>query len=439
MDVEAGLRRVPHPGPPPDGDPVLAARIRDEILARGPMTFARYMELALYDPGHGYYRGEQARPGREGDFLTAPEIHPVFGHALARSVAQMWDLLGRPDPFTIREYGAGSGALALALLTGLRADGSPLADAIRYQPVEIGERRLVELSEHLAAAGFGSALDPASAPLVGGAVGDGPPAGAPPAGGAIAGGEVAGVQLAGGTIAAGCLIANEFLDALPVHRVQVRDGELREVYVGWRPEGGPSPAPGVAGAFVELAGPPSTPALGERLAREGVELVEGQRAEVCLALDTWVAGASSSLLRGYGLVIDYGHPAAELYGPKRREGTLRTYARQTVAADPYVRVGRQDITAHVDVTALADAARRAGFEVLGITTQSEFLVGAGLPDIVSAVQSDPATSLADYLALRASLARLLDPAATGGFRVIVLGRDVPRDRELDALTFRLRR
>ena len=123
-------------------DAELVAAIRDEIRERGPITFARFMERALYEPGHGYYRRPVAGPGREGDFLTAPEAHPIFGAAVGRLLEQAWEALGRPDPFTVTEHGAGTGALAEGLLGGLRSTGSPLAGAVRYDPVEVEPSRL---------------------------------------------------------------------------------------------------------------------------------------------------------------------------------------------------------------------------------------------------------------------------------------------------------
>lgn len=402
MEITPGLRRGAPPEPLPEADEVLVGRIRDEILGHGPITFARFMELALYDPEHGYYRAAEARPGRAGDFLTAPETHPVFGRVLAGVLDEMWRVLERPDPFTLREYGAGSGTLALAILDGLRADGSALLEALRYEPVEIGERRRDEVATRLAEAGFVDrlAIDEAAA-----GAGAGP-----------------------GRRLSGCIVANEFLDALPVHRFEWHAGELRELYVDWRD-----------GRFVDLAGPPSTPALAERLAAEGVELVEGQRGEICLALDGWVAEVAATLERGFVLVIDYGHPAAELYGPARREGTLRAYVRHRVGADPYAHVGRQDLTAHVDITAVQRATERAGLDTLGVTTQAEFLVGAGIGERLEAIRNDPVTTLVDYLELRASLVRLLDPAAMGRFRVIALGRGIPLDTGLSGLSYRVRR
>jgi SAM-dependent MidA family methyltransferase len=397
MEITPGFRRVAPEEPLPESDEILLGRIRDEIVATGPMTFTRFMELALYDPERGYYSTAEVRAGRTGDFLTAPETHPIFGHAVARVLDEMWRALDRPDPFTLREYGAGSGTLALAIVRGLQADGSSLLDALRYEPVEIGAARQAELVERFAGAGFGDRL------AVGGS----------------------------SERIVGCVLANEFLDALPVHRVIQRDGALREVYVGWEPDGSGG------GRLVDMPGPPSTPGLAGRLALEGITLVEGQRGEICLALDAWVAEVGRTLERGYVLVIDYGRPATALYGPDRLDGTLRSYVRHRAGDDPYRRVGRQDLTAHVDLTALENAGARAGLTTLGVTTQAELLVGAGAESLLVAIQADPATTLPEYLELRAALWRMLDPGAMGRFRVVVLGRDVPSDVRLAALAYRL--
>lgn len=384
MDVTPGIRR----DPPPDLDAVgedeeLVARIRTEIDRDGPITFARFMDLALYDPVGGYYRSAAARPGRDGDFLTAPEAHPIFGAALARAVADAWDRLDRPRGFVLREYGAGTGALGVAILDGLRVERPDLAGTIRYQPIEVEPSRLDALAERLAAAGLSGRFDaPATDSPIDGVV-----------------------------------LANEVLDALPTHRVVSRADVLREVLVGWDD-----------GSFVDVEAEPSTPAIAERLKAGGVALADGQRAEVCLALDGWVAEVAAGLGRGVALFIDYGYPAAELYDPvRRRDGTLRAYLRHRVHDDPYIHVGRQDLTAHVDVTAVERAATVAGLAHLGTTTQAEFLVGLGTEELLQAIQADPATTLESYLALRSALFRLLDPGAMGRFRVMAFGRGWPTD------------
>jgi len=386
MDATPGLRRDPQPDLEAVGEDVeLVARIHAEIARDGPLTFARFMDLALYDPIGGYYRAEAARPGREGDFLTAPEAHPIFGAALSRAVADAWDRLGRPAPFVVREYGAGTGTLAVALFDGLARERPDLAGTIRYQPVEAEPARLDALAARLTAAGHGAVLE-------------------------RPGGNGEHVDSIDGFI-----LANEVLDALPTHRVVGRTDGLREVLVG-----------SDGSAFVDVEAEPTTPELEARLRADGVTLADGQRAEICLALDPWIEGVAGGLRRGVVLLIDYGYPARELYDPvRRRDGTLRAYLRHRVHDDPYIHVGRQDLTAHVDVSAVERAAVTAGLSHLGTTTQAEFLVGLGTESLLQAIQADPATTFEGHLAVRSALLRLLDPGAMGRFRVLGFGRDWP--------------
>lgn len=390
-----GLRREPGPDLAAVGqDEALATRIRTEIERDGPITFARFMELALYDPAGGYYRAEAARPGRGGDFLTAPETHPIFGEMLARAIEEAWGRLGRPEPFVLREYGAGTGTLGLAVLAGLDAARSPLAARLRYDPVEVEPRRLEAIATRFGEAGRSGTLVTAAEH---------------------------------GRPVVGVILANEVLDALPTHRMVGRGDRLQEVLVSAE-----------RGAFIDLEAQPSTPALAARLAAEGIALDDGQRGEVCLALEPWLAGAAAGLDRGLVLLIDYGYPAAELYDPvRRRDGTLRAYLRQRVHDDPYRHVGRQDLTAHVDITAVERAGEAAGLSHLGTTTQAEFLMGLGIQERLQAVQADPATTLEDYLALRSSLLRLLDPVAMGRFRVVGFGRAWPDGPPLAGFAYRL--
>ena len=381
-----GLRRVPAADlDAVESDPVLEATIRAEIEATGPLTFARFMELALYDPDHGYYRGP-ARPGREdGDFLTAPEAHPIFGRAVARLVSDTWEALDRPAPFRIREHGAGSGALADALVGGLQAEAPDLAGVVRYRAVEAEPNRLVELRSQ-----------PRVGPLV---------------------------EEDDGTPITGIVIGNEVLDALPTHRVIGSSHGLREVYTGL-----------VDGRLADVGGAPSTPALEARLAAEGIELAEGQAAEICLAVDGWVDAAAGGLARGLLLLVDYGHPATALYDARRRpHGTFAAYLRHRVHDDPYRAIGRQDLTAHVDVTAVERAATQTGLRHLATTTQGRFLAGLGVGDLLVALQQRPATELPAYLEAKAALIRMIDPAAMGRFAVMAFGRDLPAGVSLRGL------
>jgi SAM-dependent MidA family methyltransferase len=398
VDPDVALRRVVElePGPEPGSDPDLLARIGAEIQRDGPMTFARFMQLALYDPEAGYYAGPHARPGRAGDYLTAPEGHPIFGWAIARLVEELWEVLGRPDQLVIREHGAGTGALILGLLGALARDGSPLLEAIRYQAVEVEPRRITELERRLKAAGFRGQLDLASTSA---------------------------------TPFSGIVLANEVLDALPVHRVRGTTGGIEELYVALD-----------HGGLRAIPGPVSSPALAERLAGEGVSLQPGQEAELCLALDSWVAAAAGELAHGLLLLIDYGHPAVELYDARRRpRGTLLAYRRHQAVDDPFRNVGRQDLTAHVDITAVERAAHAAGLVTVGITTQAELLAGLGAGEVLAEFRDRPGTAAADYMEARAALLRMVDPAVMGRFRVMAFGRGLPNSAPLPSLAFRLRR
>lgn len=403
--MKPGLRRVP----PPDldaigSDTTLVAKIRDEIATTGPITFARFMELALYDPDGGYYRAEAARPGRGGDFLTAPEAHPIFGRAIARHVADVWRLLGSPAPFSIREFGAGGGALAAALLDGLAREVPDIEAVVRYRPVEVEGRRLDELRMRLAAAGSPVADVP--------------------------------VEPDPGEPIVGIAFANEVLDALPTHRLVARGGLLHEVFVGWGTDG-------AGEGFVDVEAEPSSPALAQRLRAEGVRLAEGQAAEVCLAVDGWVASAAAGLERGELLTIDYGHAADALYDAVRRpRGTVLAYLRHVAHDAIYRAVGRQDLTAHVDVTAVERAAAQAGLAHLATVDQGPFLAALGAGELLVELQSGGASGagggtgagdnagagaadLKAYLEARAALVRMIDPAAMGAFRVMAFGRGLP--------------
>jgi SAM-dependent MidA family methyltransferase len=395
MDVEPGLRRTPRLDPVGIGDdPAIVERLRADIERDGAITFERFMTVALYDPDHGYYTGPIDRPTRGGDFLTAPELHPAFGRLLGRQLDEVWRRLDRPEPFVLREHGASSGTLGLTVVAGLRADRSDLAEVLRYEPVEVNRYRMAELEERWAAAGLQDRLGPASDPVV------------------------------------GAIVANELLDALPVHRVRSSGGRLLERFVSW-----------ADGRFVETEGPPSTDALAARLAADEVALADGQTAEICLALEPWLETVAATLERGVLLIIDYGHPAHELYGPTRPDGTLRVYVGHRVHGDPFSGVGRQDITTHVDLTAVERTATRAGLVPLGRTSLAECLVGLGIGELLAdAGRVDVAAgadALSSYLGLRAAVSRLLDPRALGGFAVIGLGRTLEPDPPLAGFAWRL--
>lgn len=374
--------------PPADerGKPELIAAIRDEIAANsGRITFARFMELALYHPEFGYYLAPARRPGREGDFLTVPEMHPFFGFTLARQLAECWERLGRPSSFTIREYGAGVGGLAYDIIAGLSKEAPELAASLDYRLIEPNRHRREQALNAMTEIGLAgqvrAEIPTANEPL-------------PPI--------------------TGVILANEVADALPVHRLVVGDGTLRECYVAWRDDW-----------FAWEEGPLSDPALGADLLVQEIPLTDGDILDVSPAAASWFTTAAHSLTRGYALVIDYGYPAAELYRAHRLQGTLRAYYRHTVTDDPFRHIGEQDLTAHVDFTALQRAGEEAGLDVAGSTNQADFLANLGLGDYLVELQQQPDATITSYRTTQAAVIRMIDPGGPGRFGVLIMARDTP--------------
>ena len=353
------------------------AEIRRLIGERGAITFAEFMELALFWPPGGYYlTGEPIGPA--GDFYTSPQVHPAFGALLALQLFQMWQVLGQPYPFTVVELGAGNGILCRDVVVGAQDLSEGFLRSLRYVCLD---RR----------AGWG--LEATHRPAA----------------------QISRVMAAGLPFKhlVGCFLSNEYLDSFPVHQVTIREGVLREVYVT------------VAGEELETRlEEPSTPALAERLVNLGIELKEGQTAEISLGLDSWVETGAACLEAGFLLSVDYGDTAAEIYSPERRyRGTLTTYHRHIQTDDPFRHIGRQDMTAQVDFTSVIKAGRRIGLEPLGYISQGEFLRNLGIGQIQRRLTSLnlPQT---DADANRAGILDLARPGGLGDFKVLAQAKGV---------------
>jgi SAM-dependent MidA family methyltransferase len=338
------------------------------------------------------------RPGRPGDFLTAPETHPFFGITLARQIAECWERLDRPDPFVVREYGSGIGALAWDVIAGLSREAKECRAALQYRLVETNRHRLAQSLAGFAEGGLGDVVH-----------GEEIPSGADPE-------PVTGV-----------VIANEVADAFAVHCLIWRDGRLREGWVVWSGDG-----------FAEEEGelsPEAAFADPEGMLREnGVVLDAGDRIEISPAAAAWFTSVARGLRRGYAIVIDYGYPAAELYRAHRLTGTVRAHRGHTVSDDPFAHVGEQDLTAHVDFSALRRAGERAGLTFAGQTNQGAFLASLDMGDLLVALGNDPQTALPEYLAAQAAILRLIDPGGMGRFGVLIMARDAPVGPPLKGFT-----
>jgi SAM-dependent MidA family methyltransferase len=364
-------------------NPLLVAEIRARLEREGRMTFRDFMEMALYHPLHGYYRSPREKMGRSGDYLTSPEVHPLFGHMVGRQLAEMWGVMGSPARFDVLEMGAGNGLLARDILLWAHRVQPAFFEALAYRIAETSPA-LTERQRHTL-----ETLD------------------LPPGKVAWETGEAPAA-----CSVTGCVLSNELVDSFPVHRVAVESGALREVYVVWR-----------EGCFEEELGPPSTLELSAYFDRLGLLPGEGCRAEVNLAALDWMRQAAAALAQGFVLTFDYGHEAAELYAPWRRDGTLLCFYRHNPSSDPYARIGKQDMTAHVDFTSLVEEGRRHGLEPLGITSQARFLAALGIGEALARTPSAE-LSLEEYYSRRRAVMELLDSAGLGRIRVLVQAKGV---------------
>jgi SAM-dependent MidA family methyltransferase len=347
--------------------------LKEAIVVR----IREFMETALYDPHHGYYRSRREKMGREGDYLTSPEVSRIFGALVARQLKEMWSAMGQPGGFEVVEAGAGTGKLCRDILRWARHQSPELHDALAYTIVEVSDALVERQREALAEEG----------PNVRWST-DLP------------------------TDIQGCILSNELLDSFPVHRVTVAGGELMEVFVGWD-----------GGRFVEELRPPSTSEIEAYFGQLGLMPGDGCRAEVNVEAREWMRRAAKTLRSGYVLTFDFGYEAAELYTPWRADGTLLCFYRHNPSADPYARVGRQDITSHVDFTTLRRAGEEAGLRTLGLVSQAEFLTNLGIGEALASPGKDN-TDLEEHYARRRAVSELTDPAALGRIRVLVQAKNV---------------
>lgn len=378
------------------------------INADGPMTFAEFMDCALYAVPGGYYTSKEGRWGTDADYVTSIDISPLFARLFARQIEEMWRVVGSPSAFSIIEAGAGRGwfgrgildtieelfpelyAAATLTIVDRGIEGAATEEAISETESKAPENgteeegrktnqinqtkktlRLTELPEAESAAPFG------------------------------------------------VIISNELIDSFPVHRLLVESVAesggtetmvLKEYYVDI-----------VDGALAEVLKEPSTPELAEYLAP--FDLVEGQRVDVNLGAALWLARAARAIEVGFVITIDYGLPASELYAPGRAS-TLLCHWRHTINDSPYKNVGHQDITAHVDFSNMVAAGREAGLELTGFTTQKNFLIGAGILDELQTVTGEESSEV-EMVRHNRSIQELIMPGGMGDiFKVLVQHKGV---------------
>lgn len=355
----------------------------------GRISFAEYMELVLYEPEHGYYATNVANIGMHGDFFTSPHLGADFGELLGELFLEMWQALGEPTKFTLVEMGAGQGVLAADLLAYVRRLHPGFFEALEYTIVEKSAALVAEQRQRL-----GSFAEQS---------------------GKLRWSTLA--EIEPGSVS-GCFFANELVDAFPVHQFVIAEGKLQQIYVTVQ-----STEDGIV--FEEVSGEPSTP-IAEFFELIGLEprtLGEGYRSEVNLLALDWLEAVAERLSRGYLLTIDYGHTTSQYYHPTRRTGTLQCYYQHTVHDNPYLHVGRQDLTAHVNFTALERQAECCGLSNLGLTRQSLLLVAQGIAERIAALGTGARPEqFMETLHRRGALYRLIDPQGLGNFGVLVQGK-----------------
>jgi SAM-dependent MidA family methyltransferase len=361
------------------------------------ITFADYMNLVLYHPQYGYYSSGTVAIGSRGDFFTSPSLGTDFGELIAEQLIEIWDILGHPNPFTLVEVGAGSGLLAADILAYFQSQNINILNTIEYIIIEQAEGLIARQQALL------ETWQEKSIKIIWKSWQD----------------------IAENSII-GCIFSNELVDALPVHQIAIAQKQIQEIYVTY-----------TEGEIREAIDQISTPKIADYFEFVGVNILandypENYRTEVNLAALEWLKTVAQKLKRGYLLTIDYGYNAQRYYNPQRYRGTLQCYYQHRRHDNPYINIGYQDITSHVDFTALERQGELCGLEKLGFTQQGLFLMTLGLGDRISDLSSGK-FDLGQILQRRDALHQLIDPAGLGGFGVLIQAKGLTAEEKMRSL------
>lgn len=355
----------------------LELKLIERIRRDGPITFEQFMDAALYDPDFGYYTSGIDRIGRAGDFYTSSHLHPSFGGMIGRQIEQMWEAMGRTSDFLLLEMGAGMGHVCKDMLERFR--GSPFFDALTYMIIEASPQ-LRPSQEALLEEYSGKVFWSDSV------------------------GDVRGFT--------GCVFSNELLDAFPVHLVQMEE-ELREIYVD-------------AGEYglIETTGPLSRADLSDYFSDIQDKFERGYRTEANFRMKDWISSVDSVLQKGFVFTIDYGYTERDYYSEDRNRGTLMCYRGHNSNEDPLQFIGEQDLTAHVNFSALARWGEGLGFKTNGFCSQGNFLISMGIDEEIRllAEKSD------DYQFELNRIKKLFMPQGMGESHMVMVqqkGMDAP--------------
>ena len=346
----------------------LEQKVIEKIRKEGPITFETFMEMALYEPGIGYYASERTEIGREGDFYTSPHLHPAFGAMIGKQIEEMWEIMQRPEDFHILEIGGGAGYLCKDILDYLAKRSSiPVAYVVVETNPFLKEKQEKRLGDFLDKIRWVSSLEDVK-PL------------------------------------RGCILSNELLDAFPVHLIEM-ENDMKEIYVS-----------SLDNSLVEVTNSLSTEDITDYVSEFSIALPKGYRTEINLRIKDWLMSIDKILSGGFILTIDYGYPAWDYYSEHRNRGTLLSYHKHQVVEDPYQNIGEQDITAHVNFSSVKKWGEELGLKTLGFCQQGTFLISLGIDEIMSELyQNSP-----DYLFEISRIKSLIFPGTMGESHKIIL-------------------
>ncbi len=377
---------------------LLKQKIIERISKEGPISFETFMDMALYYPDLGYYSSPETTIGREGDFFTSPHLHPIFGAMIGKQLLEMWELMGRPETFHAVEMGAGLGYLSKDIHDYL---SSPSKDAefqqnksnflksLRYvivEPYSHFKEKQMHILKNTSLPHQTSWVESLS--------------------------ELHNIT--------GCILSNELLDAFPVHIVAMED-ELKEIYIQLN-----------GSELVEIKVKPESNEIANHFRDLSVHMEPGYRTEVNLRTQSWLKEAAASLTAGFILTIDYGYTAKEYYNEERSRGTLLCYHKHLYNENPFQHIGEQDITAHVNFSAVKMWGTEHGFETIGYCSQGTYLIASGIDELITELYIDSP----DYLSEISKIKGLIMPQGMGESHSVIVQYKGEESPELRGFSMR---
>jgi SAM-dependent MidA family methyltransferase len=360
----------------------LEQKIIEKIQNEGPITFEKFMEMALYYPELGYYSSPDTTIGRKGDFYTSPHLHPIFGAMIGKQLMEMWNVMGRPADFHAVEIGAGVGYLCKDIFdylckpssdSSLLRDKSDFLSSLEYiivEPYEHFQERQRGLLDYL----FKGERGTKSNNFIS---------------------WVKSLNELDNVV--GCIFSNELLDAFPVHLIEM-ENELKEIYINFNEK-----------EFVEEKNNVNLGEIANYIKQFDIDLQTHYRTEINLKIRSWLEDTDTALSNGFILTVDYGYSAKEYYSEERTKGTLLCYHKHLFNENPYQNIGEQDITAHVNFSSLKKWGEKSGLKTIGYCPQGTFLVAAGIDEVITELYSDSP----DYLSETSKIKGLIMPQGMG--------------------------